>query len=187
MDRVAEAFIKYPREHFLPDDIKGESDWDSPLPIGYGQTNSQPSTVMTMLEWLDVQPGQKALDIGSGSGWTTALLAYLAGDKGKVVATERIPELVKFGKDNCAILGIKNVEFFQAGKDFGREKNGPYERILVSASAGEVPKTLLKQLAKGGVMVIPVKNSIWIIKKDSSGKITTTEHPGFVFVPLLTE
>jgi protein-L-isoaspartate(D-aspartate) O-methyltransferase len=187
MDKVAEAFVKYPRENFLPEDIKSESDWDSPLPIGYGQTNSQPSTVMTMLEWLDVQPGQKALDIGSGSGWTTALLAYLVGDKGNVVATERIPELVKFGKDNCYMLGIGNVEFFQASQEFGREKDGPYDRILVSASAGEVPKTLLKQLAKNGIMVIPVKNSIWIIKKDGKGKITSTEHPGFVFVPLLTD
>ena len=88
----------------------------SPLPIGFGQTISQPTTVKFMLSWLDAMPGDEVLDIGSGSGWTSALLADIVGPQGIVYAVERIPELVKFGRDNCRRLGIENVFFFQAGK-----------------------------------------------------------------------
>src|SRR5258708_5095943 len=115
-DRVDEAFQNVPRRNFLPPDLADRAAVDAPLPIGFGQTNSQPYTVGLMLEWLDVQPGNKILDVGAGSGWTTALLAYLTGPKGKVVAVEKVPELVEFGRENCTRLGIKHVEFHEAGK-----------------------------------------------------------------------
>src|SRR3990167_6480482 len=98
---VAEAFKAVPRSYFLPPKIRTQADLDSALPIGHGQTISQPYTVRLMLNWLDVKPGNNILDVGSGSGWTTALLAYLTGPRGRVIAIERLPELVKTGAHNC--------------------------------------------------------------------------------------
>jgi protein-L-isoaspartate(D-aspartate) O-methyltransferase len=157
---------------------------DAPLPIGFGQTNSQPTTVAMMLDWLDVDPGQKVLDIGSGSGWTTALLAHLVGPKGKVIAVELVPELLEFGRDNAERAGVKNAEFHEADDGYGWPKSAPYERILVSAAARTLPPELIKQLAPGGRMVIPIHNSVWVVKKEDDETIDLVEHPGFAFVPL---
>src|SRR5262245_18994624 len=99
-DRVAEAFTAMPREGFLPSAERTSARYDGPLPIGHGQTNSQPSTVRAMLRLLDVQEGHKVLDVGCGSGWTTALLAHLTGPSGRVLGVELEPELVEFGTDN---------------------------------------------------------------------------------------
>lgn len=159
--------------------------WDVPLPIGYGQTNSQPTTVRLMLEWLDVQPGQKVLDVGSGSGWTSALLAHLVGSDGQVVAVEKIPELVEFGRQNCRQLGLGNIEFHQAEEAPGWWTGRPYDRILVSASGPEIPKVLLDQLAAPGKMVIPVLSAIVVLEKTAAGKIEKQAYDGFSFVPLV--
>src|SRR3990167_5795569 len=113
-DRIEEAFEVVDRAKFMPKDVRHLAGYDQAVPIGYGQTISQPYTVSLMLQWLDPQPGDKVLDIGSGSGWTTALLAYLVGPKGKVYAVERIPELVEFGRDNCERFGVKNAYFSTA-------------------------------------------------------------------------
>jgi protein-L-isoaspartate(D-aspartate) O-methyltransferase len=184
-DITGKAFSATPRENFLPDDMKKSAHLDAPLPIGYGQTNSQPSTVRMMLEWLDAKPGQRVLDVGYGSGWTTALLSRIVGEKGRVVAVERVPRLVKIGEQNCKNIGIANAEFHQAGDKFGWQKQAPYERILVSASAGNLPDELVAQLADGGRMVIPVRTSVLVVNKDKKGRITKDEHPGFAFVPLV--
>src|SRR3954462_12033899 len=106
MDRVAEAFGAVARESFLPDHQRRSSSYDGPLAIGRGQTNSQPRTVESMLRLLDVKPGHKVLDVGAGSGWTTALLARLTGSSGRVLGVELEPELVEFGTANldaCAV------------------------------------------------------------------------------------
>lgn len=185
MDRVEQAFKKVDRRLFLPADLQYDAELDIPLPIGHGQTNSQPYTVKMMLTWLDVRPGQRVLDVGSGSGWTTALLAELTGEKGSVYAVELIPELVEFGRDNCRKAGIVNVQFFEAGESFGLPKQAPFERILVSASAPEVPAELLQQLEPAGKLVLPVKSDILEITKPDDETIETTVHTGFSFVPLL--
>lgn len=182
---VTASFKAVPRENFMPDDIQDQAKADRPLPIGHGQTISQPSTVQMMLEWLDVQPGDKVLDVGSGSGWTTALLAHLTGPDGEVLAVEKIPELVEFGRKNCEALQIENVRFFEAGENFGLPEEAPFDKILVSASADKQPEELLDQLLPGGKLVIPVKNDILEISKNESGAHTTKEHEGFVFVPLM--
>src|SRR5690606_12730443 len=158
---------------------------NSPIPIGYNQTNSQPSTVFKMLHWLDPQPGEKILDVGSGSGWTTALLANLVDKKGVVYAVEKVPELVEFGAKNCAKLDIQNVHFHQATDEVGLASYGPYDRILVSAAASQLPQSLLDQLKINGKMVIPIKNSVHIITKTGTDSHTDVEEPGFAFVPLL--
>lgn len=184
-NNIESAFKAVAREEFLPAGQRANSSWDAPLPIGYGQTNSQPYTVRLMLEWLDVQSGDKILDVGSGSGWTSALLAQLAGSRGHIYAVEKIPELVKFGEANCRRLNIKNVSFHEAGNTLGLPKFAPYNRILVSAAAPELPKDLLDQLKTGGRMVIPVKNSIFVIDKTGQKTYEQQEKPGFAFVPLV--
>ena len=183
-DRIENAFQEVPREKFLPEEVRRYASEDRPIQIGYGQTNSQPSTVHRMLRWLDVQPGQNILDVGSGSGWTTALLAHLTGPKGRVEAVEKIPALLEFGKSNCEAAGVKNATFHEAGEHFGFPERAPYDRILVSAGADELPHELLDQLETEGIMVIPVGSSILVIKKHTDKTLTIDTHTGFSFVPL---
>lgn len=185
MDRINQAFHIVPRTAFLPMDVRERAELDRPLPIGFGQTNSQPSTVRLMLEWLGPQSGEKILDIGSGSGWTTALLAYLVGSKGSIYAVEKIPQLVSFGRKNCEQAGARNVRFFEAGSTYGLPDFAPYDRILVSAAALTLPKALLEQLKVGGRLVIPIGNSIHVIDKINKSTHRGTENPGFLFVPLI--
>lgn len=182
---VQKAFENVNRGDFVLPEDKNKADLDVPLLIGHGQTISQPTTVKMMLEWLDPQKGEKILDIGSGSGWTTALLSNIVGEEGKVYAVELISELKVFGEENCKKIGIKNANFFLAGKVFGLQKFAPYDRILVSASAESIPNELIDQLKLGGKMVIPVGNSIFEVMKDNKGTTKTKEHYGFVFVPLV--
>lgn len=185
MDIIEQAFQKIDRSNFVPSYLQSQADIDAPLPIGFGQTISQPTTVRLMLGWLEAKPGEKILDIGSGSGWTSALLSQIVGPKGSVFAVERVPELVKFGRDNCSKENIKNVKFFQASDAFGLLQASPYDRILVSASAKRFPKELLDQLNISGKLVIPIQNDILEITKISDQKYKTKTHSGFVFVPLI--
>ena len=185
MSRLDDALTNVPRVNFLPDNLKGQADLDIPLSIGYGQTNSQPFNVKTILKWLDPQPGDNVLDVGSGSGWTTGLISYLVGKNGKVTAVERVPELVSFGKENCQKLKLKNVNFYKTNNKLGWAKNSPYDCILVSASAKKLPIELLNQLKKPGKLVIPINESIYVISKDKLGNIKRIENPGFMFVPLI--
>lgn len=187
MDAIEDAFQKIHREDFVPESLKGQADIDAPLPIGFGQTISQPYTVRLMLEWLDAKPGEKILDVGSGSGWTTALLSRIVGPKGKIFAVEIIPDLMKFGRNNCKNAGIKNAQFFRAGKRYGLPKYSPFDRILVSASADELPMELIDQLKINGKLIIPVQDDIMEITKISKRDIASTAHPGFIFVPLVRE
>lgn len=184
---VEEAFEQIQRKWFLPRAYRARADADMPLPIGYGQTNSQPYTVRQMLRWLDVQEGQKILDVGSGSGWTTALLGYLVGDEGRVFAVEILPELVEMGKINCKDVGIKNAKFYKAQKVFGLKSHAPFDRILVSAGATELPQELIDQLKVSGKMVIPVGDDILEVTKHNSNKLDIITHSGFRFVPLLSK
>jgi len=181
---VERAFESVDRADFvLPEYLKAADD-DIPLPIGEGQTISQPTTVRLMLEWLDAQSGDKVLDIGSGSGWTAALLANIVGEKGKIYAVERVEKLKNFGQKNCQKIGLKNVSFYLTGPALGLPDFAPYDRILVSAAAEELPEELLDQLKIGGKLVIPIGNSIFEIKK-SKNSFKSLEHRGFVFVPLI--
>lgn len=187
-DRIIEAFSRIRRVDFVPEDLESASQANIPLPIGQGQTISQPLTVAFMLEKLEPLPGDKVLDIGSGSGWTTALLAHIVGKYGRVIGMERIKELCNFGINNISkyhLIEGGQVKIICADGIKGYINEAPYDRILVSASAKEIPKELKKQLKVGGRMVIPVESSIWALEKISDKDFREVEYPGFVFVPLV--
>jgi len=186
--RIIEAFRQIKRVDFLPDDIKDLAELNEALPIGYGQTISQPLVVAFMLELLDPQPGEKILDIGSGSGWTSALLAQIVGEKGEVIAIDIIPELVEFGEKN-----VSKYDFVKKGRALficadgskGYQKEAPFDKILASASAKELPRAWKEQLKVGGKIVTPIGNSIWLFIKKLPESFEEIEYPGFVFVPLI--
>lgn len=155
---IIEAFQTIKRYDFLPDYVKAQNAMDVPLEIGYNQTNSQPSTVANMQEWLRPEHGQRILDFGSGSGWTTALMGKLVGASGVVIGLERIPELVDFGRANIARYNLPGTEIRQAGEQLGLPDEEPFDRILISAHLPEEwLETLELQLKPhGGRLVAPL-------------------------------
>lgn len=184
MDAVSGAFAAVPREAFLPPSQRHAASYDGPLPIGHGQTNSQPSTVKAMLRLLDVRPGQKVLDVGCGSGWTTALLAHLTGPTGRVLGVELEPDLVTFGTSHLDALDYPWASIHEAMPGvLGLPGAAPYHRILVSAMARELPDELVSQLHSGGVMVIPVKGTMLRVGCSMRGT-QVTRHGSYRFVPL---
>jgi protein-L-isoaspartate(D-aspartate) O-methyltransferase len=189
MSTLAEAFAAVPRIGFLPSNQRRFVRRDGALPIGYGVTNSQPSTVRNMLELLDVHPGHRVLDVGAGSGWTTALLARLVGPEGRVVAVERIPQVLEFGRANVAAADPPApVELHLAlTGTLGWPDAAPYDRILVSADASEVPEALVDQLAPAGVMVLPVRSEMLRVVRAAGGEPEVERHGRYTFVPLIDE
>lgn len=186
---IIEAFLSVDRADFVPRHLKEDAYLNIPLPIGEGQTISQPLTVAFMLELLSPKSGDKILDIGSGSGWTSALLARIIGKKGKVVAVERIPELCEIGGENVNKYGfIKNgiVRYECVNGISGFAEEAPFDKIIAAAAGEEIPEAWKNQLKIGGVIVAPVKNSIVKITKIGKDQFDEKEFVGFSFVPLVT-
>lgn len=183
--QIIDAFLAVDRKYFVPDAFSEYTYVDAPLSIGEGQTISQPSTVAFMLEQLDVHQGHKVLDIGSGSGWTTALLCHIVGEEGSVLGVERVNALVSMGKKNLALFDpFGHCQINKAGDTLGKSGE-KFDRILVSASAKEIPKELFSQLKTGGILVIPVNESIFKFIKKAEGEMVQEEFYGFRFVPLI--
>ncbi len=181
---IIAAFQAVDRKDFVCPETRSWAYEDYPLSIGYDATISQPTTVAFMLEKLDPQAGEKILDIGSGSGWTTALLAQIVGAKGSVHGVEIIPELVEFGNKNLKKYGLTNAAIVQAEKALGLKDRAPFDKILVSASIDQVPEEIMAQLVVGGTLVIPIKTAIDQVKKISATQNNINTYSGFVFVPL---
>ena len=182
---IIEAFEKVDRADFVPDMFKESAYVDAPLGIGENQTISQPTTVAFMLEHLSPQKGDKILDIGSGSGWTTAMLCHIVGEEGSVLGLERIDSLVELGKYQLSrYCTDERCQIKKAGEELG-VPGEKFDRILVSASADELPEELIDQLNVGGKLVIPVQNSIEVITKTSEDEYQQESIYGFVFVPLI--
>lgn len=193
--RIIEAFRKIKRADFLPAEMKDLAELNEALPIGYGQTISQPLVVAFMLEHLEPRPGDKILDVGSGSGWTSALLGEIVGEKGKVIAIEVVPELKEFGKNNAAKYNFIEkgiMEFVCADGSKGypniasrSELVEGFDKILASASAERLSLAWKEQIKIGGRIVAPIGSSIWLFIKESAAEFKEVEFSGFVFVPLI--
>ena len=186
--RIIDAFQKIDRKDFVLEEYKDEAYVNAPLPIGYGQTISQPLTVAFMLELLQPKEGDKVLDIGSGSGWQTALLAEIVGDRGKIFAMEIVPELCEFGKKNILKYDfIKRgiVKFICANASGGLSEEAPFDRIIAAASSEKIPELWKEQLKVNGRLVAPVLDSVWLLIKKGEKNFEEEEHKGFAFVPFV--
>ena len=184
--RVLQAMMKVKRELFVPEKCKSLAYADMPLPIGHSQTISAPHMVAIMVQLLDLREGMKVLDIGTGSGYHAAVMAQLVGSTGYIYSVEIIPELVKMAGENLKVAGIENVTVIQGDGSLGLPEYAPYDRINVAASAPEVPKPLMDQLAKGGKMAVPVgsyyQELVLVTKEDGS---TSQRLMAVAFVPLV--
>lgn len=169
--RIINHYNELDRSYFM-DEHKDKSHLDTPFPIGYGQTISQPSLVLKMTLLLDIEKDSKVLEIGTGSGYQTALLAKASAI---VYSVERIKELHMTAKERLTKAGYNNIEFKLDNGVLGWQENAPYDRIMVTAGAEKLPNQLVKQLAPNGKMIIPVGprdvQDLLVITKDSKGKI----------------
>lgn len=161
------------RSQFIEDQYKPFATADQPLPIGYGQTISQPSLVWYMTYLLKIDTECSVLEIGTGSGYQTALLSKLAGS---VYTVERIPELGLQARHRLDMLGYVNINYLIGDGSAGWPEHAPYDRIIVTAAAGKLPDDLIEQLKNGGLMIIPVGpqncQELLLISKDSNGTVT---------------
>ena len=183
--RVLAAMGSVPRERFLPEDLRSYAYENRPLPIGHGQTISQPLIVAMMTEALHLTGEEKVLEVGTGSGYQAAILAELAAE---VVGVERIPELAEGAAAVLADLGYRNVRVHVAGETLGWPDDAPYEGIIVTAGAPAVPHSLLGQLAPGGRLVIPVgaRDVQELVLVEKTGRGLTSRRLGPCrFVPLV--
>lgn len=178
---VRTAMRAQERLRFLPPEVAQDHRRDDPLPIGFGQTNSQPSTVEQMLTLLEPFPGMRVLDVGSGSGWTSAILAELGGPESSVHAVELVPELVVRSRQAIEQSWV-HVHHAEPGV-LGLPGHSPFDRILVSAMAESIPSELIDQLSPDGVMVAPWDEVMYRVRRTGDG-IELSEHGGYRFVPL---
>ncbi|HDD05044.1 MAG TPA: protein-L-isoaspartate(D-aspartate) O-methyltransferase [Candidatus Aenigmarchaeota archaeon] len=182
--RVIKAFAENPRYKFVPEEYREYWYVDEPLPTFEGQTISQPSTVAFMTQALEVEEGMKVLEVGAGSGWQAAILSSLVGKRGKVYTIERIPKLYEFAKRN--LKDKENVKVVLGDGSKGLPEEAPFDRIIVTAAAREVPKALVEQLDEEGILLVPV--GVGIQKMMKVWKKGKREYLGeFVFVPLVEE
>ena len=185
--KILNAFSKIPRENFIPLQLKSRTYEDTALPIGQGQTISQPYTIAMMLSMLNVKKGQKVLEIGSGCGYVLALLSEIVGKSGKVFGIEIVKELAENSKRN--LRGFKNIKVFNKNGADGLKEHAPFNRILISAACEQVPKNLLEQLQEKGILVAPVGpkylQSLVTVQRLGKKFIVKKEIPGFVFVPFI--
>ncbi|RLF51534.1 MAG: protein-L-isoaspartate O-methyltransferase [Thermoplasmata archaeon] len=185
--KVEDAMLAVKREDFVPDHMRNLAYKDTPLEIGFGQTISAPHMVALMCEELELEEGLKVLEIGAGSGYHAAIISKIIGEKGKVYTVERIPELVEFAKNNLKKAGIKNVEVILGDGSLGLPEHAPYDRILVTCSAPDIPQPLVEQLKEGGILLIPVGRTFSILIKGRKrhGKLEKREICECAFVPLV--
>lgn len=185
---VLRAMETVPRHRFVPENYLGQAYADHPLPIGYGQTISQPYIVALMTELLDLEPGERVLEIGTGSGYQAAVLAELVDE---VYSIEIIPELAKSAAQRLRELGYDNVRTKQGDGYYGWEEHAPFDAIIVTCAPDHVPQPLVNQLAEGGRLVVPIGppggyQTLWQYVREAEG-LKAYNLGGVRFVPLLRE
>ena len=186
-DKVESAFRMIPRHEFVPIANKEEAYENKPLLIMKNQTISQPSVVSRMTEWLDVKKGQRILEIGTGSGWQTAILSYMV-ESGNVCSIERHPQLVEFARKNLDKLGVNNVRVILGDGGLGFPDESPFDRIIITAACKKIPDLLMKQLSVDGLLIAPVggfPQSLVLLKKTPNGIVEIKNETGYSFVPFL--
>ena len=182
--RVLEAFKTIPREEFVPSCFESKAYRDAPLEIGYGQTISQPFTLLSMVELLNVEKTDKVLEIGAGSGYGAAILGQLAS---QVYAVEIVPELVKLAQGNLNQAKIDNVEVIEWDGSQGYDREIPYDKVIVSAACSEIPSALIEQLGEEGIIVAPVgdgRSQIMTRGVKCNGGLNKSYFGNYAFVPL---
>ncbi|MBC7257801.1 MAG: protein-L-isoaspartate(D-aspartate) O-methyltransferase [Chloroflexi bacterium] len=184
--RVLAAMEAVPRHRFVPAQYAEDAYDDHPLPIGYGQTISQPYIVALMTQLLELKGHEKVLEIGAGSGYQAAILSLLARE---VFTVERIPQLAEKARERLSELGYRNVHIRIGDGYEGWPEHAPYDAIIVTCAAEEVPPPLIEQLADGGRLVIPVGESGWsqrlMLLRKRGAELEQREIAGVVFVPLV--
>ncbi len=186
-ERVLAAFGKVPRERFVPADLQGHAYEDRPLPIGHDQTISQPLMVAIMTQAARLKGDERVLEVGTGSGYQAALLSLLARE---LITVERIPELAQSAARRLQLLGFTNVRVVVAGEDLGWPAEAPYDAIVVTAGAPDVPPSLIGQLAMGGRLLVPVgsRRVQELVRATKSERGITMERLGECrFVPLISQ
>lgn len=182
---VLQAMRTVPRHEFVPEDVRSQAYEDRPLPIGFGQTISQPFIVALMTDLLDLQPDDRVLEIGTGSGYQAAILSPLAE---RVYSIEIVPELGEAAAKVLQRLGFADVETKVADGYYGWPEAAPYDGIVVTAAASQIPPPLVEQLKPGGRMVIPIGGAFFaqqlmLVEKQADGGITTRQLLPVQFVP----
>lgn len=185
-DEVLQAMMRVERHKFVPEGSRRQAYRNHPLPIGYGQTISQPYIVALMTDLLKISPDDTVLEIGTGSGYQAAVLAELAG---QVYSIEIVEPLAKQVKERLARLGYENVTTRLGDGYYGWQEQAPFDSIIVTAAASHVPPPLIEQLKPGGHMVIPVGGQfltqyLLLIEKDLQGEVTSRQITAVRFVPL---
>ncbi|MCQ8898603.1 MAG: protein-L-isoaspartate O-methyltransferase [Hadesarchaea archaeon] len=187
--RVIEAFRRVPREEFVPPSLRRYAYEDHPLSIGLGQTISAPSMIALMLESLEVERGQKVLEVGTGSGYNAALLAELVTREGRVVSIERLPRLASFGRENLRRTGYDWVEVVVGDGTCGYEPGAPWDRILITACSPGFPPPLLDQLRVGGRIGAPIGHfyhtQVWKVAEKGEEGLRVQSFTPCSFVPLV--
>jgi len=189
-ESVKNAFLKVDRSNFIPENIKEEAYKDTPLSIGWGQTISAPSMIALMLEVSELNLGIKTLEIGAGSGYNAALIAEICGEE-NVVTIERISEVFQFGIENLKRVGY-NVKTVLGDGTKGYEEDAPYDRIIATAAAPEIPQSWKDQLKEDGMIIAPVGKERYyqelvVLKKKRDGSFNNNKYGGCIFVPLVGE
>jgi protein-L-isoaspartate(D-aspartate) O-methyltransferase len=184
-EAVLQAMRAVPRHEFVPEAGRGQAYNDHPLPIGYGQTISQPYIVALMTELIDLEPGEKVLEIGTGSGYQAAILAQITD---QVYTIEIIPELAARAQADFDRLGYDQIMAKQADGYWGWEEYAPFDAIVVTAAPDHIPQPLVNQLADGGKMVIPIGppggyQSLWLLERQGE-EVIRYNWGGVRFVPL---
>ena len=186
-EKVESALQNIPRHEFVPESELEYAYDNEPLPIMKNQTISQPGVVTRMTEWLDIKNGQNILEIGTGSGWQSAILSYLVGS-GTIYSIERHPELAKFAQENLKKLKIDNVHVILGDGTLGYSQASPYDRIIITAACTEIPLPLLDQLSENGLIIAPVggaSQSLVLLQKTPKGIVEIKNQSKYVFVPLV--